>query len=188
MTCHTSGRWPTMIMGFGRSLTPSRIRKPYPPQNSTTFMRCPRLRRPGVPGVCKARRSTAAEHRVCDPPPCCQSGQPLLFRIHRPSWGRVQGTAQRHDYLTPRAGSGVDPHQTAGALVLEQPDVGVDHDMDQFGRAHRGLPAEDRTCLRVVADEGIDLARAFVAIVMLDISLPVQPHVLECHRDEVADA
>src|SRR6478735_8802949 len=42
MTCQISGRGPTVIIGLGRSDWPSRIRMPYPPQNSTTFMTRPR--------------------------------------------------------------------------------------------------------------------------------------------------
>src|SRR6266571_2959313 len=37
MTCQSSGRSPTIAIGFGAVLTPSRIRIPRPPQNSTTF-------------------------------------------------------------------------------------------------------------------------------------------------------
>ena len=38
MTCHSSGRSPIMAIGLGPLVTPSRIRIPRPPQNSTTFM------------------------------------------------------------------------------------------------------------------------------------------------------
>src|SRR5215469_8958887 len=41
MTCHSSGRSPTMAIGLGPLLTPSRMRIPSPPQNRTTFMACP---------------------------------------------------------------------------------------------------------------------------------------------------
>src|SRR5215469_255578 len=37
MTCQRSGRSPTIAIGFGALLTPSRIRIPRPPQNRTTF-------------------------------------------------------------------------------------------------------------------------------------------------------
>src|SRR5215472_18151908 len=37
MTCQSSGRSPTIAMGLGPVVTPSRIRIPRPPQNSTTF-------------------------------------------------------------------------------------------------------------------------------------------------------
>ena len=38
MTCHSSGRSPTIAIGLGPLVTPSRIRMPRPPQKSTTFM------------------------------------------------------------------------------------------------------------------------------------------------------
>src|SRR5437773_275941 len=38
MTCHISGRSPTIASGLGPLLTPSRIRMPSPPQKSTTFI------------------------------------------------------------------------------------------------------------------------------------------------------
>src|SRR5580658_685582 len=37
MTCQSSGRSPTIAIGFGPFVTPSRIRIPRPPQNNTTF-------------------------------------------------------------------------------------------------------------------------------------------------------
>src|SRR5262245_33858306 len=37
MTCQSSGRSPTIAMGFGALVMPSRIRIPRPPQNRTPF-------------------------------------------------------------------------------------------------------------------------------------------------------
>src|SRR5262245_13771525 len=41
MTCQSSGRSPTIAMGLGALVTPSRMRMPRPPQNSTTFIWAP---------------------------------------------------------------------------------------------------------------------------------------------------
>src|SRR5262245_6082480 len=41
MTCQSSGRSPTMAIGLGALVTPSRIRMPRPPQNNTTFIQAP---------------------------------------------------------------------------------------------------------------------------------------------------
>src|SRR5687767_7923975 len=38
--------------------------------------------------------------------------------------------------------SGIDPHQAAGTLVVEQLDIGVDHDLDELGSKHLGLPPQ----------------------------------------------
>jgi hypothetical protein len=37
MTCHSTGRLPMGIIGFGSDSGPERIRIPSPPQNRTTF-------------------------------------------------------------------------------------------------------------------------------------------------------
>src|SRR5258708_23674910 len=39
MMCSRIGSWPTGISGFGTRAEASRIRRPNPPQNSTTFIR-----------------------------------------------------------------------------------------------------------------------------------------------------
>src|ERR1700729_1533761 len=49
MTYQNSGRSPTMVIGFGPLLTPSRMRIPSPPQNRTTFT----LNNPQVSGDLK---------------------------------------------------------------------------------------------------------------------------------------
>src|ERR1041384_5057922 len=41
MTCHSSGRSPTIAIGLGPVVTPSRMRIPRPPQNKTTFIGYP---------------------------------------------------------------------------------------------------------------------------------------------------
>src|SRR4051794_39007140 len=72
------------------------------------------------------------------------------------------------------ATSTVDPDELAGELVLELLAVGVDHDARQLAPVGLRLPAKLPLGLRGVADEGIHLGRALVALVRAQVLLPVQ--------------
>src|SRR5688500_361194 len=74
---------------------------------------------------------------------------------------------------------------TAADFRERQLAVGVDHQPRQIRREHLGLPAQHFPGLGRVPDQRIDLRGAQVAIVELDVALPVQPGVVESELDEV---
>src|SRR3954447_8405752 len=70
-----------------------------------------------------------------------------------------------------------EPHGAARQLILEQLDVGVDHDPHELLEGHGRLPAEPLARLRRVPAERVDLGGPEVARVDLDVLLPVDPEV-----------
>ena len=64
----------------------------------------------------------------------------------------------------------------------DQRDVGVDHEPGEVGRQASWASSRAARGLRGVADEGVDLGRAQVALVESHVLLPVEPDVLEANR------
>ena len=64
-------------------------------------------------------------------------------------------------------------------LVFGLLEVGVHHELGEFGEFHLRLPAEDALGLRVIADEEVHLGRALIARVEFDEVLPVEADVGE---------
>src|SRR4051812_20510893 len=109
---------------------------------------------------------------------------PLLALPSHPARGFYEAPVRDHRCCLRRVrrtlfASGVDPHQAAGALVVEQLDVGVDHDLDELRSPHLWFPAEVLLRLGEVADQSVHLGGALVALVMLNVLLPLEADVLE---------
>src|ERR1051326_7622885 len=73
------------------------------------------------------------------------------------------------------------------AVAAEQLDIGIDHQLRQFGEFYLWFPPELALRLGVIANEQLDLRWAEVARINLDMLLPIKAGVVERGLEEFAD-
>src|SRR3954447_5728985 len=134
-----------------------------------------------------SRRSCSAERmtRTCAP----RSSRSRVPAVPRKPAPPVTVTAL--PCQNSRAGSAITfarAYAATGHLVLEQLDVVLDHDPHQVLERRLRLPSELGLRLARIAVEGVDLGRAQVARVELDVLLPVHAQDARGLVEELAHA
>src|SRR5579862_5303094 len=71
------------------------------------------------------------------------------------------------------------PRNFPGQLVLQRSEVGIHHQLHQILEFNLRFPSQNLLCLRRIADQQVDFGGAIIALINLDILVPVETRVVE---------